>query len=128
MSEDIYPTSSTQVHWRVSGRPHAWQPPTDLFETDEALVLRSEIAGMNEGDFSIQLEGRSLSIRGVRPDPPERRAYHQMEIRFGEFFVEVELPAPILADKIEATYQGGFLRIVLPKAAPRRIQVEAQSG
>ena len=124
MNEDSFLTHSTQVNWRVPARPYVWQPPTDLFETDEALVVRVEIAGMSEDDFSIQLEGRSLSIHGFRSDHSERRAYHQMEIRFGEFFVEIELPALILAEKIEATYGSGFLRIVLPKATPRRIQIE----
>lgn len=124
MNEDSHLTHSTQVNWRAPARPYGWQPPTDLFETDEALVVRVEIAGMNGDDFSIQLEGHSLSIHGFRPDHPERRAFHQMEIRFGEFFVDVELPAPILADKIEAVYGGGFLRIVLPKATTRRIQIE----
>jgi HSP20 family protein len=64
-----------------------------------------------------------LSIRGTRPDPPERRAYHQMEIRFGEFITEVELPCQVLAGQIDATYSNGFLRMVLPKARPQRIQV-----
>jgi HSP20 family protein len=94
-----------------------------MYETDEAIVIRVEIAGMREQDFSIQLEGRYLSIRGTRPDTPERRAYHQMEIRFGEFVTEVELPCQVLANQIDATYGNGFLRMVLPKARPNKIQV-----
>jgi HSP20 family molecular chaperone IbpA len=47
-----------------------------------------------------------------------------MEIRFGEFTTEVELPGPVLSEGIEAIYQNGFLRLVLPKASPARIKVE----
>jgi len=79
---------------------------------------------MRDADFSIILDGRYLSIRGVRPDVSERRAFHQMEIRFGEFSSEVELPAPVMIKDIQAVYSNGFLRILLPKARPQRINVE----
>ena len=113
--------SPDPVQWRGAVRSHVWRPPTDVFETDEAFFVRVEIAGMNEEGFFIQLDGRSLTIRGVRTEPPERRAYHQMEIRFGEFSTEVALPHPVIADKAEATYSNGFLRMVLPKTLPQRI-------
>ena len=110
-------------YWRLNVRG-TWRPPTDVYETEEAIIVRIEIAGMHETDFIIALDGRTLSIRGVRADPYERRAYHQMEIRFGEFGVEMELPFPILADQVEATYRDGFLRLVLPKATPKQIHID----
>jgi HSP20 family protein len=85
--------------------------------------VRIEIGGMREDDFTILLDGKYLSVRGLRVDPPERRAYHQMEIRFGEFVSDVELPFAIDAEKIEAVYQAGFLRITLPKKAPQHIPI-----
>jgi HSP20 family protein len=97
-----------------------------VFETEEMIVVRLEVAGMQEDDFSIQLEGRLLTVRGVRLDTVERRAYRQMEIPFGEFSLEVELTAPIHADQVEATYREGFLRIQLPKARPQTISIEEQ--
>jgi len=109
---------------RIATRSHVWRPPTDVFETDEAVVVRVEIAGMQENDFSIIIDGRLLSIRGLRSDVLERRAYHQMEIRFGEFATDVELPYQISVSEIEAVYSNGFLQIRLPKARPVRISVE----
>jgi HSP20 family protein len=111
-------------YWRLSSRSSSWRPPTDVFELEESIVVRVEIAGMREEDISIELDGRLLSIRGVRPDVPERRAYHQMEIRFGEFGVEVELPAVVDIEQAQAVYDNGFLRMILPKSLPRHIQVE----
>lgn len=115
---------ASSPQWRVNLRSSAWQPPTDVYETEEAIVVRVEIAGMREDDFAIQLEGRVLSIRGVRQEIPERRAYHQMEIRFGEFGVEVELLTPILPNQVEAVYSNGFLRVVLPKARPHQVSIQ----
>lgn len=111
-------------HMRFSQRTPAWRPPTDVYETENALVVRVEVAGMNEDDFQIQLDGRYLSIRGLRTELPERRAYHQMEIHFGEFATEVELPFPVISNQVEAAYQNGFLRIVLPKSQPRQIPIQ----
>ncbi len=105
-------------------RPHVWRPPTDVYETEDAVVVRVEVAGMQDADFSIILDGRYLSIRGVRPDAPERRAYHQMEIPFGEFSSEVELPVPVLVNEITAVYTNGFLRVALPKARPHKIEID----
>ena len=94
-----------------------------MYETVENIVIRVEIAGMREQDFSVALEDRTLTIRGIRTDPTERRAFHQMEIPFGEFSTEVELPVPIIPEGVEAIYRDGFLQITLPKAHPQQIQV-----
>lgn len=110
-------------HWRFLSRPHVWRPPTDVYETEDAFVVRVEIAGMRAEDFGISLVERSLCVHGMRQDAPERRAYHQMEIPFGEFSTEVELSYPVNPDLAEAIYQDGFLRITLPKAHPQQVQV-----
>lgn len=123
ISEEVHNLSGEGGKWRIVSRPRLWRPPTDVYETEEAMVVRVEIAGMSEDDFSISLVERSLLIRGIRQDTPERRAYHQMEIAFGEFNTEVELPYQVIADQVEATYRDGFLRIVLPKAQPQQIRV-----
>lgn len=122
--EDVQYLNSDSAHWRLTVRSHVWRPPTDVFETEDVVVVRVEIAGMRESDFSVALDGRYLSIRGTRPDISERRAYHQMEIRFGEFSTDVELSCPVEMDKIEAVYNNGFLRVILPKALPHKIQIE----
>lgn len=115
--------TDTSFTWRMSLRTSSWHPPADMYELENVVVVRVEIAGMRENDFSIQLNGRTLSIRGARQDITERKAYHQMEIRFGEFSVELELPFHIETDNIQATYNNGFLKIILPKALPRHISV-----
>lgn len=122
-SEEVHFIDSSSEHWRLTMRTPHWRPPTDVFETDIAFIVRVEIAGMEEEDFSIELDGRNLFIRGVRPDQQERRAYHQMEILFGEFSSELEMPAPVKPDEVRADYQNGFLRVILPKAQPQKIEI-----
>ncbi len=111
-----------------------WRPPTDVYETDDSVVVQVEIAGMEEGDavftskFTISLSGRNLTITGVRRDPLSEAqgltlSYQQMEICYGEFETEVYLPWPIVEEEIEATYEDGFLRVVLPKAKAQKLPV-----
>ncbi len=104
------------VGWQVRVQSHIWSPPTDVFETDSAYIVRVEVAGMREQDFSVQIENNFLKISGVRSDTPERRAYHQMEVRFGEFSSIVAIPGPVDIDNSGAEYEDGFLTVTLPKA------------
>jgi len=121
--EEAQSLGSTSSSWRVKLRSHIWRPPTDVYETKDSVVVRVEVAGMREEDFSISLSGKELVIRGIRPDIPERRAYHQMEIIFGEFMSEVELPCDVDAEQVKAEYKMGFLRLELPKTYPQKIKI-----
>ena len=126
ISEDMQNPINETSRWHIISRPHAWRPLTDVFEIENTLTIRVEVAGMRESDFTISLVERNLTIRGIRQDTSERRAYHQMEIPFGEFSTELELPYLIISDKVEATYRDGFLRITLPIARPKHINVEGE--
>ena len=112
------------VGWQVQVRAGIWSPPTDVYETENAYVVRVEIAGMREDDFEITFENKFLMISGSRPDVPERRAYQQMEIRFGKFETVVGLSDPVNLDASRADYSEGFLTVTLPKAKPSQISIE----
>ena len=110
------------VSWQM--RSSVWSPPTDLYETNEGFVARVEVAGMKEADFEVAVENNILMISGQRSDLNERRAYHQMEIRFGKFEIDVEIPVPVDIDGSLAEYKDGLLLIQLPKTDPKHIEVE----
>ena len=101
--------------WQLRIQSHIWSPPTDIFEIDKAYVIRVEIAGMQHKDISIQFEDNYLVISGTRHDKPERRAYYQMEVRFGEFRTIVAIPEPVIIENANAEYNDGFLIVTLPK-------------
>jgi HSP20 family protein len=114
------------IGWQVSIHSYAWSPPTDIYETELNFVVRVEVAGMCESDFTINVEDNFLVISGVRSETPEWRAYRQMEIRFGEFSTAVELPTGVDVSKIDANYQDGFLSVVLPKLKPTNVIIKGE--
>jgi HSP20 family protein len=117
----FYPAGS---RWVTGRHVRVWHPPTDVFETESHVVVQIEVAGMRRDDFYITLEDRRLLISGVRAhSPTSPGAYHQLEVNFGEFRSEIELPGPVEIEGIEAEYEDGFLRVTLPKAKPRRVEI-----
>ncbi|MCS7010385.1 MAG: Hsp20/alpha crystallin family protein [Anaerolineales bacterium] len=109
--------------WQVNIRQYAWSPPTDVYETENALVVRVEVAGIAAGDFNVQIQDNVLMISGTRYDSPEKRAYHQMEIRYGEFSTSVALPRGLDLERTTAEYEDGFLTVVLPKQKTTEIKI-----
>ena|SRR5215208_994974 len=110
------------ISWHV--RSSIWSPPTDVYETEDNYVIKVEIAGMRDEDFEVAFENNILMISGYRSDLNERRAYHQMEIRFGRFELAVEIPNTVNMENATAEYKDGFLRIVLPKSASKENKVD----
>jgi len=107
----------------VMRRRRVWRPPTDVYETDDQIIVKVEIAGMNEDDFQVAFLDRTLVISGKRRDPVGKLIYQNMEIRYGEFRTEVRFERPLDEAAIEASYESGFLFVRLPKAAEHRVQV-----
>ena len=107
----------------AGGQPSPWRPATEVYETGEALVVRAEIAGMDEGQLAVDIDGDLLIIRGSRPDrcPDGQRSYHEARIPYGAFRAEIYIPFPVDSDRTVAEYQNGFLRIVLPRSVARTI-------
>src|ERR1700690_3065900 len=78
------------VGWQVTSS--LWNPPTDVYETEEKYIARIEAAGMRESDFEVTFDNGTRVVRGVRTDVPEKRGYHQMEIHFGKFAISIRVP------------------------------------
>ena len=113
------------VEWFSGRTSRFWRPPTDVYETEEQFVVQMEIGGMNQADFSLAVQEQHLVVAGERrPASAAQRAYYQMEIRFGEFRCDVELPAPVQEDRVTAEYDKGILRVILPKRRSQRVDVK----
>ena len=101
------------VVWRSNRH---FVPPTDMIELEDKILVNVEIAGMRPNDFSISLLNRQLVISGTRERPAlPNVAYHQVEIGYGEFRVEVQLPHMVELENVNATYRDGFLQVELPR-------------
>ena len=113
---------------RMVGQSEAWRPALEVYETEKALVVRAELAGIDEEHLRVALDNDVLLIQGRRvldavgvADAPERRSYHEMGFPYGPFRARVALPFPVVRDEVEASYEHGFLTIVLPRSQRVRI-------
>jgi len=111
-------------NWKLYSQNQRWNPPTDVFETDEQIIIRIEIAGMEEDDFDITFDKNIFSVTGSRIDQVRSvKVFHQMEVNFGEFFTGIEINIPLDIDNAEARYNNGFLSIFINKASPKTIKI-----
>ncbi len=108
-----------------------WQPSADVYETEKAIVVRLEIAGVVPGEVQVSVDGEILRIRGRREPrlDADAQRLHQMEIAFGPFERALRIGIPFDRERVSAQIEEGFLRVTLPKrsAGSRRIDVENQS-
>jgi HSP20 family protein len=96
-----------------------WRPNTDVYTTDEGLVIKVELAGMRSENLQITVEeGNKLRIAGQRPDGCRAAKFNflAMEINYGSFENVLEMPAGYDLSQAKATYLNGFLRIDVPQA------------
>jgi HSP20 family molecular chaperone IbpA len=99
-----------------------WRPDVDVYETAATLEILVDLAGVDEDDFEVHLFADALIVEGHRRLPTSKEAamYHAASIRQGPFRVELLLPAPIDAERVEARSDRGLLSITLPKLAAGR--------
>lgn len=122
-AEQLFADQDPASRRRMVRHPHAWRPPTDLCETEDAYIAYIEVAGMKGEYLSVSIADRVLTVVGVRQNAGPRGAYHRMEIRYGEFHTQVQLPTTVDEEKVEASYQDGFLTVVMPKRGVHRVRV-----
>ena len=93
-----------------------WTPNTDVYVTEEGLVMKVELAGMRKEDLQLVIEGNKVKISGHRPDGcrAPKCKFLVMEINYGAFESVIELTDGFDLAKARAAYQNGFLRIDVP--------------
>ncbi|RME93756.1 MAG: Hsp20/alpha crystallin family protein [Verrucomicrobia bacterium] len=104
------------------GESSVWTPNTDIYLTDDGLVIKVELAGMRKEDLELTVENHVLRIRGERHDGcrSHRCRFVVMEISYGRFESLIELPEGYDLSAAKASYQNGFLRIEVPFASSQR--------
>ena len=97
-----------------SGR--AWEPPTDVYRTKDAVIVRMELACVDPAQIDIAAHAREVVVRGVRDDCHKGCKVHvaQMEIPYGPFERVIPMLVPISPRQAQARYQAGMLEIILP--------------
>jgi HSP20 family protein len=107
-----------------------WEPPVDIYETDDALVLQVELPGVSKDAVNVELHEHTLRLSGERTREPavNNGQYRREEGRYGAFQRAFRMPTIVDETKIQATYQNGILALRLPKhaaATPQEIPITA---
>jgi HSP20 family protein len=110
----------------------AWAPAVDIYETDQAIVLKADLPDINAKDVDIRVEDNMLYLKGERKMEQETKEenYHRVERSYGSFSRSFVLPRTVSSEKISADYQNGVLKITMPKreeSKPKQIRVNVNS-
>jgi len=94
------------------------QPAMDIKETDKAIIAEVEIPGFDPEKVEVSVEDNVLRVKGSMDEKKEEKekGYWRKEIRTGSFERMVRLPVALKENSVEATYEKGILKIVMPKA------------
>jgi len=108
-------------------------PSIIVSATEDRLIVRAEIPGIDLEQLELSISGDVLTIQGFRltGEDLEGGWYHRRERESGGFNRAVRLPAEVDGDKTEASYQAGMLTVTVPlrqAAKPRQVPVRVSEG
>ena len=113
----------------------SWEPAElgfalDVYEKDDAVVVKAALPGVRPDEVDISVTGDVLTIKGETKSEEETKDgnYHRRELRYGVFARSIPLPTLVDHDKAEATFENGILTVSLPKAEeakPKSIKIAA---
>ncbi|HLY60293.1 MAG TPA: Hsp20/alpha crystallin family protein [Terriglobia bacterium] len=115
------------------GKLGAWSPAVDIFETEQSLVLKAELPGIDPKDVEVRVENNTLFLKGQRKFENEVKEenYHRIERSYGSFTRTFALPGTVNAENVSADYKGGILTLTLPKreeAKPKSIKINVSNN
>ena len=107
----------------------SWAPPVDIYETEEAIVLKAELPGVDPKDVEVRVEDNTLFLKVERKFEKEvkEQNYHRVERSYGSFARSFSLPNSISTDQVKAEFKDGLLTLTMPKreeAKPKTIKID----
>jgi HSP20 family protein len=119
MQEEMDLMFNQLSNWRKTPTANRlWRPPTDVWESDDEVVVLVELAGVKQSEVSLTLKENIMTVKGDRKVLSKREGccFRNMEISTGRFERNIFLPETIDPDSVKASYRDGFLEITLRKA------------
>jgi HSP20 family protein len=100
----------------------SWQPAIELQDTEDNLVLRLEIPGVDGKDIDIHVTREAVAISGEHrfEKKTQEKGFFRSEFRYGNFQRVIPLPVPIQNDQVKADFKNGVLTLTMPKVAEAR--------
>jgi HSP20 family protein len=110
-----------------------WTPAVDILETDNELVLKADVPGVELKDIDIRIENGTLLLKGERKFEREEKnkGFHRLERSYGSFVRYFTVPDTVDTENVKADFQNGVLSITLPKkeiAKPKAIKVQVNNN
>lgn len=101
----------------------------DVYESGDDIVVEMSLPGVKPEDISTSLTGDSLTVSGETKEETQEkeRDYYQRQIRYGRISQSIVLPNSVKAEKVNASFNQGLLKLTLPKseeAKPKRINLK----
>lgn len=105
------------VNWNNQAKENTTVPPVNIFETKDAFHLELNVPGRNKEDFKVNIENGLLSISYEKPDEKKTEDFNTIrrEFNFKSFTRAFSIDKNIDADNIQAKYENGLLKFLLPK-------------
>ncbi len=102
----------------------------DVYQDKDQFIVKAELPGLKKEDIHVSLHEGVLTLSGERRQEKELNEKNSVrnERYFGRFERTVNLPAPVDATRVAASYEDGILTVTLPKAEqakPRQIEIQA---
>jgi len=106
----------------------SFAPAVDVYEDEHNVTLKIEVPGIEEKDIDVRIENNTLTVHGERKIEKEEKEenYRRVERQYGSFTRTFNLPPTVDAEKVQADYDKGVLKVTLPKKAeakPKQIKV-----
>lgn len=125
-NQAVYPR---EENW-VNPSESEGQLTIDVYQTEDAIVIKSTIAGVKPEDLDVSINNDMVTIKGERKNDEEVTGenYYYQECYWGSFSRSIVLPVDIISEKAEASLKNGILTIKLPKAdvtKSKKIQVRS---
>jgi len=107
-----------------------WGPPLDMLETENNIIVKAELPGIDPKALDISISGDMLTLKGEKKADKEEKSeyYYCCERVSGEFSRSITLPSSVDKDKIDASYNNGILKIEMqkiPEAKSKKIAVKS---
>jgi HSP20 family protein len=106
-------------------------PSVEVSETDEEVVVRAEVPGLEAKDIDLSITGDTLVIKGEKKEEKEekKKEYYHREMHYGAFSRSVPLPSAVDVEKVQAECKKGVLVITfgkIPSEKARKIAIKGE--
>jgi HSP20 family protein len=95
-------------------------PRMDIYEDDGNVIAEVELPGADPKNIEVEVKDNYLKVEAKAEEKKEekKRGYYRKEISAGYYKRVVPLPVEVIGEKAEATFEGGILKVVIPKKKP----------